>query len=204
MTAYSSGKEEHMLNIVLVLIVLAGGGLLFLSGVRTWHAQSRLVKWAVTPLVVMSASAVCFAGVLMLAGLSKMHARSAPAPDLMAASTPQQIHHGEAIANSFCAGCHSPNGTLTGGFDVGKDLPAPIGTFMSSNLTPAGQLRHWSDGQIFRAIRNGVDADGRWLVIMSYTNAGKLSDDDTRAVIAYLRSLPQGCCRPGSRSLAAW
>jgi hypothetical protein len=28
------------------------------------------------------------------------------------------------------------------------------------------------------------------LIIMSYTNAGKLSDDDTRAVIAYLRSLP--------------
>jgi mono/diheme cytochrome c family protein len=61
---------------------------------------------------------------------------------------------------------------------------------VSSNLTSVGRLPQWSDGEIFRAIRNGVDADGRWLVLMSYTNAGKLSDDDTRAVIAYLRSLP--------------
>jgi mono/diheme cytochrome c family protein len=51
-------------------------------------------------------------------------------------------------------------------------------------------LRHWSDGEIFRAIRNGIDADGHWLVIMSYTNAGKLSDEDTEAIIAYLRSQP--------------
>jgi mono/diheme cytochrome c family protein len=58
------------------------------------------------------------------------------------------------------------------------------------NLTPAGRLRHWSDGAIFRAIRNGVDADGRWLTIMSYTNAGRLSDDDIQALIAYLRSRP--------------
>jgi hypothetical protein len=60
---------------------------------------------------------------------------------------------------------------------------------VASNLTPAGPLQHWSDGEIFRAIRNGVDADGRWLTIMSYTNAGRLSDDDTLGVIVYIRSL---------------
>jgi Cytochrome C oxidase, cbb3-type, subunit III len=61
---------------------------------------------------------------------------------------------------------------------------------VSSNLTPAGRLKNWSDGEIFRAIRNGVDANGRWLTLMSYTNAGSLSDDDTLAVIAYIRSVP--------------
>jgi cytochrome c553 len=63
---------------------------------------------------------------------------------------------------------------------------------VSANLTPTGRLRLWSDGEIFRAIRNGVDADGRWLVIMSYTNAGKLSDDDIKALIAYIRTRPAG------------
>jgi len=57
--------------------------------------------------------------------------------------------------------------------DVGEDFPIPIGSFVSSNLTPAGRLKRWSDGQIFRAIRNGVDANGRWLTLMSYTNAGR-------------------------------
>jgi mono/diheme cytochrome c family protein len=61
---------------------------------------------------------------------------------------------------------------------------------VASNLTPAGPLKHWSDGEIFRAIRNGVDADGRWLTVMSHTTAGRLSDDDTQAVIAYIRSVP--------------
>ena len=42
-------------------------------------------------------------------------------------------------------------GTLTGGLNFGKDFPVPIGSFVSSNLTPAGQLSHWSDGDIFRA-----------------------------------------------------
>ena len=74
--------------------------------------------------------------------------------------------------------------------DIGEHFPFPVGSFVSSNLTPAGRLKHWSDGEIFRAIRNGVDANGRWLIVMSYTNAGKLSDDDTQALIAYIRSQP--------------
>jgi hypothetical protein len=87
-------------------------------------------------------------------------------------------------------GCHSPTGTFTGGTDIGKHLPVYLGAFISPNLTPAGPLKQWSDGQIFRAIRNGVDAEGRRLMIMSLTNAGNLSDDDIRALIAYIRRLP--------------
>ncbi|WP_245474934.1 c-type cytochrome [Bradyrhizobium sp. Leo121] len=66
-----------------------------------------------------------------------------------------------------------------------------LGAFISCNLTPAGPLKKWSDGQIFRAIRNGIDAEGRRLMIMtSRTNAGNLSDEDIRALIAYIRRLP--------------
>jgi len=79
---------------------------------------------------------------------------------------------------------------LSGGVDIGKEFPITVGSFVSSNLTPAGQLSRWSNGEIFRAIRNGIDADGHWLTIMSYTNAGKLSDDDIQSLIAYLRSQP--------------
>jgi mono/diheme cytochrome c family protein len=125
----------------------------------------------------------------MLVGLIKLHARSAPASELKVAGRPEQIVRGRAISDGFCSGCHSKTATLTGGLDVAEDLPVSIGSFVASNLTPAGQLSRWSDGDIFRAIRNGVDKDGHWLIIMSYTNAGKLSDDDTMAVIAYLRSL---------------
>jgi mono/diheme cytochrome c family protein len=126
----------------------------------------------------------------MIVGLFKLHARSVPALDVKVAGTAEQVQRGHAISNGFCSGCHSTTGTLTGGLNMGEDFPIPIGSFVAFNLSPAGQLNHWSDGDIFRAIRNGVDRDGNWLIIMSYTNAGKLSDDDIRAVIAYIRILP--------------
>jgi cytochrome c553 len=157
-TAYSSTKEEDMLNIVLVLLVLVVGLSLFCVGLLTWRAQRRLIKWAVTPLVALSASALCIAGILMLSGLSKMQARAAPAPELMAGNAPAQVHRGEAIVKSFCARCHAPNGTLTGGFDVGKDLSAPIGTFIFSNLTPAG---HWAIGRTARSFAQSATASMR-------------------------------------------
>lgn len=111
--------------------------------------------------------------------------RGAPVPDLKVEATPERIARGKAFVDGFCSACHSTTGTLTGGLDIGEDFPIPIGSFVSSNLTPAGRLKHWSDGEIFCAIRNGVDAHGRWLTLMSYTNAGSLSDDDTLAVIAW-------------------
>jgi mono/diheme cytochrome c family protein len=175
------------------------GGLVILVGVATslawlgvwaWEIENRFFKGAGAGLAGLLAAAFSVAGVLAVVGLVKMHSRSAPIPDIKVIGTQEQIQRGQAIADSFCSGCHSKTDPLTGGFDVGGELPIPIGSFVSSNLTPAGQLGHWSDGQIFRAIRNGVDAEGRWLTIMSYTNAGRLSDDDIAALIAYLRRQP--------------
>src|ERR1700761_6441469 len=171
-----------------MLIILAA--LLVWSSRRAWRAKNGFVKWGGTGLAaLLSAAAVLVSGI-MLIGLYDVHARSAPALDLKVAGTPEQIARGRAISDGFCSACHSKTGTLTGGLNLGEDFPVPIGSFVSSNLTPAGQLSHWSDGDIFRAIRNGIDRDGRWLVIMSYTNAGRLSDDDTKALIAYIRSVP--------------
>jgi cytochrome c553 len=126
----------------------------------------------------------------MTAGLYRLNTRTAPVPDLKIAGTAEQIQRGHEIADGFCAACHSKTGTLTGGFDIGEKFPIHIGSFVSSNLTPAGPLSRWTDGEIFRAIRNGVDANGRWLFVMSRTNAGNLGDDDIQALIAYIRSTP--------------
>ncbi|WP_407168636.1 c-type cytochrome [Bradyrhizobium sp. ORS 111] len=119
--------------------------------------------------------------------LWRLHARSAPPVTLNVIGTTAQIQRGREISNGFCSGCHSTKGTLTGGLNLAVNFPVRFGSLIASNLTPAGALGRWSDGDVFR---NGVDPDGRWLIMMSYTNAGKLSDADTAAVIAYLRSLP--------------
>jgi hypothetical protein len=157
---------------------------------RAWRAKNNFLKWGGAGLAALLSAATTLVSVITIVGLFKVHARSAPALDLKIAGTPEQIQRGQAISDGFRSGCHSTTGILTGGLKLGEDFPIPIGSFVASNLSPAGQLSRWSDGDIFRAIRNGVDRDRRWLIIMSYTNAGKLSDDDTQTVIAYIRSLP--------------
>jgi mono/diheme cytochrome c family protein len=179
-----------MLNIVVRLVLIVAAALFFWASFRAWRAENRLVKWAGAGAAALLGTAASLLMVLTVAGLFKLHARTAQVPDLKVVGTPERVVRGQAIASSFCDGCHSKTGPLTGGLDIGKELPVPIGSFVSSNLTPAGDLSRWSDGEIFRAIRNAIDADGRWLVIMSYTSAGNLSDDDIKALIAYIRSRP--------------
>jgi mono/diheme cytochrome c family protein len=178
-----------MLELFDVAAVVAAAAMLVWLGLCAWRTKNRLIKWGGAGLTALASVAAILISMISVTGLFKLHARSAAAPELQVAGTPEQVRRGKAIADSFCSGCHSSTGDLTGGLDIGGHFPVPIGSFITANLTPAGQLSHWSDGDIFRAIRNSVDRDGRWLIVMSLTNASKLSDDDTRAVIAYLRSL---------------
>jgi mono/diheme cytochrome c family protein len=178
------------MNIVLSLAALAAAAILLVwSGFRAWRIGNRLLKWSGVALAAVLAVAISSVSAMTTAGMIKQQARRAPVPDLTVVVTPERIARGKSISDSFCSGCHSKTGDLTGGREIGDEFPIPIGSFTSSNLTPAGALKHWSDGEIFRAIRNGIGADGRWLTVMSATNAGRLSDEDTIAVIAYLRSL---------------
>jgi mono/diheme cytochrome c family protein len=179
-----------MANILGLATMLAAATSLVWSGVRAWRIKNRVVKWGGMGLAAVLAVAVSFVAVLTIVGTVKQRARGAPVPELEVEATPERIARGKAVVDGFCSACHSRTGTLTGGIDAGEHFPIRVGSFVSSNLTPAGRLQHWSDGEIFRAIRNGIGADGRWLTLMSYTNAGRLSDDDTHAVIAYIRSLP--------------
>jgi cytochrome c553 len=73
---------------------------------------------------------------------------------------------------------------------VAKFAAPPIGTLYAPNLTPSGNIKDWSDGEVIRAIREGVHKNGRSLLIMPSDNFRNLSDDDVQAVVAYLRSQP--------------
>ena len=179
-----------MFDILNLAVPIIGAALFVWLGFRAWRSKNRLLKWGGAGAAGVAAVLVSGIVVFMSFGLIKLGTRTAAVPELTVVGTANQVHRGKAIADGFCGACHSKTGTLTGGRDVGKDFPIPIGSFVSSNLTPVGQLSHWSDGEIFRAIRNGIDAKGHWLIVMSLTNAGKLSDDDILALIAYIRSQP--------------
>src|SRR5262249_15469022 len=168
---FERGTMCAMAEILGLATMLAAATSLAWSGVRAWRIKNRLVKWCGMGLAAVLTVAVSFVAVLTIVGTVKQHARSAPVPHLDVETTPERIARGKAVVDGFCSACHSPTGTLTGGLDIGEHFPLRVGSFVSANLTPAGRLQRWSDGEIFRAIRNSVDTDGRWLPLMSYTNA---------------------------------
>lgn len=170
----------------LALMAAAGFALVWLA-VRIFRTRRTVVKWVGGVAVSLIAAVVCVVCVMVGAGLYRTKSHGAPVPHIEITGTSEQVARGKGIANGFCSACHEL--TLSGGEDIGKHFPVPLGSLIAGNLTPTG-LKNWSDGQIFRAIRNGIDANGNWLMMMSLIRASHLSDDDTKALIAYMRSLP--------------
>lgn len=124
------------------------------------------------------------------------------APDIHVESTPENIAHGEYLANhvAACVDCHSSRdwsrfsgpmleGTLgQGGEFFGRQMGFP-GDFYSKNLTST-HLGDWTDGEIFRAITTGVSKDGKALFpVMPYLYYGQMDRQDIMDIIAYLRTI---------------
>jgi mono/diheme cytochrome c family protein len=145
---------------------------------------------------------IAVAGVLLYMTLSKPAQH--PASTEVVEITPARVQRGEYLARNVaaCFACHSQpdwtryagpaTGPLGAGGDClkGKGIPGAICT---PNITPDKEtgIGAWTDGEILRALREGVDRDGNALFpLMPYEEYGKMSDEDARAVIAYLRSLP--------------
>lgn len=177
---------------VLVLVVLVV--LLGWLATRAWGAKNAIVKWLGVVLAGLLTLIFALVTVVGLIGFYKLNARHAnPVADVRVAGTPEQIARGEKFAN-FCAGCHST--TLKPPLDGGQENflsegpPLVSATLYPTNLTPGGPLKDWSDGEIIRAIREGVDQDGRALIIMPSEVFHNMSDDDVQALVAYLRSQP--------------
>jgi mono/diheme cytochrome c family protein len=180
-------------NILLWLVIVAVSVLFGWLVWRAWHARNAIVKWGGIVLSGLLTLVFAAVSVVTLVGLVNIYApKNIPVPDVTIAGTPEQIQRGEHLANAFCVECHSTNRQLplSGGRDLGTDFPIPLGSFVPSNLTPGGELKGWSDGEIMRVLRSGVDDNGRKLMFMSLVNVRYMSDDDLKSMIAYLRSQP--------------
>ena len=95
----------------------------------------------------------------------------APEPGVNAA-------YGEYLATT-CKFCH--------GADLaGRDAPGA-----GLNLTPGGNLGHWTESGFIQAIRIGVTPDGEELnqELMPWDKIAGMSDDELKAIWLYLRTL---------------
>jgi len=177
------------LLVLLALVVLFGW-----LAKRAWGSKHKVLKWPALVLSGLLTLACVLLFVVALIGTIRLYApASNPVASVKVAGSADQIARGARFA-TYCAGCHSTAGKppLDGGKDdfiSGEGTP-PVGSVYAPNLTPAGEIKDWSDGEIVRAIREGVHKSGRPLVIMPSETFRNLSDADVQAVVAYLRSQP--------------
>jgi mono/diheme cytochrome c family protein len=177
------------LLVLLVLVVLFGW-----LAKRAWGSKSAIVKWPGVILTGLLTLVFLLVFVLALMGTLKLYAPGgSAAASVKVAGTPEQLARGAKLAG-ICVGCHStaakfPLDGSKDDFLVGPDTP-PIGSIYPPNLTPAGEIKDWTDGEIIRAIREGIHKNGRALVIMPSEDFHSFSDADVQALVAYLRSQP--------------
>jgi hypothetical protein len=134
-----------------------------------------------------------------------LHPKSRDAPNVKAPATPEAIARGEYLANHVlgCTLCHSPiderkpgDEVVAGKLFAGRVFPTspefPL-KLVGPNISPDKEtgIGAWTDGEILRAMREGVDRHGKTLFpMMPYPRLRRLPDDDALAVVAYLRSVP--------------
>jgi mono/diheme cytochrome c family protein len=127
-----------------------------------------------------------------------------PASTARIEATPARLARGKYLVHHVadCLGCHSdhiasygfpikPGTEGQGGLEFNEGTGFP-GVLRAQNITPDPEtgLGKWSDGEILRAMREGVDRDGNALFpMMPYVHLREMSDEDAQAIVAYLRTL---------------
>ena len=125
----------------------------------------------------------------------KEHSGKAPAD-------PKVIERGKYVANlGGCAACHTPMGPtgpdmsklFGGGLEMEEKLPdGSTFKWRTPNITNHDTgIGKWSDDQVIAAIREGALPDGRKVgPPMAVAFYNRITDDDAKALVAYLRSVP--------------
>jgi mono/diheme cytochrome c family protein len=138
--------------------------------------------------------AACGYGYLMLA-----FPKVPPAPTVKFDTSPERLARGEYLAEHVvgCSTCHTQRDWTKFSGPAKRELMGaggepfnlgPAGLLYSTNITPAA-IGSWTDGELLRAVTQGVSKDGTPLFpLMPYPHFGAMSEDDVHAVLAYVRS----------------
>ena len=130
------------------------------------------------------------------------------AASVPAASEPDTtlVARGEYVARlGDCVACHTSEKGLS--MAGGRVLVTPFGKVFSTNITPDKQtgIGQYSFEQFDRAMRRGEAADGRNLYpAMPYPSYAKVSEDDMRALYAYLQRGVKSVNHPNKPADMRW
>src|SRR5438105_8749795 len=103
---------------------------------------------------------------------------------------PELVQRGGQLAGiGNCNVCHTAPGGKS--FAGGVGVPTPFGTIYSTNITPDPEtgIGRWSQAAFSRAMREGLDREGRHLYpAFPYDHYTLTTDADLKALYAFLMS----------------
>lgn len=149
--------------------------------------SNRLLTWATIAagvLIGLAGIAATYVYVASSAVVGRTYDLSAKPLTL---SKPVDVARGAHLARVLgCISCHGES--LQGGERQGE--AARFVKVYATNLTRLAE--RYTDADFARAIRQGVKSDGTTVRFMPSASFSRMSDDDTAALIAYIRSKPVG------------
>lgn len=167
----------------------------------------RFLKWTLV-LVVVLATGAFLAFLYFIPPFSFMKPEDFIQPEAAAAPTVDHIadpkarafaqHGREIVMRTGCIGCHMTPGPQGPQWDMylaggAKFITPKDGMVVSRNLTPDPEtgLAKRTDEEILRVLRTGVFHTGRLINhrAMPWTEFSNWTEEDRRAVVAYLRNL---------------
>jgi len=112
-----------------------------------------------------------------------------PSSNLTLPTDEASLEFGQHRAEVLCAGCHGADlSGINNWFSAG-----PLGTIDSANLTSGegGFGREATSVEDYvRAIRHGIDPEGKPIFMPAVVSTAHLSNEDLAAIIAYVQSVP--------------
>jgi len=148
----------------------------------------KIFKWIGVVLGSLIVIAVVLVGVLYATANSRLTKKYDVQPKSLTIPADQvAIEQGKKWATVLCADCHGEDYS-------GKPLvdDKTVGFVPAPNLTAGegGAGSEFTDQDWVRALRNGVDPEGRALIGMPSMNFYYLNDQDLAAIIAYVKTVP--------------
>ncbi len=164
------------------------------------HATIPRVNPTLQRIVLFVSTLVLLAVVAFVLMYYVIHPKLRDAPAVQAPTTEEAVARGQYLGRVLgCVACHSPLREGPGEFPrpdrlmAGREFDSRAGfpgVLRAPNLTPHA-LGAWTDGEILRAIREGISRDDAAIFpAMPYRAFAALPDADALAIVAWLRTLP--------------
>ncbi|MCZ2122049.1 MAG: cytochrome c [Anaerolineales bacterium] len=151
--------------------------------------MKKILKWIGIALGLLVVLALIVGVSLFTVGKSHVNkVYTAESSNLTLPTDAASVEYGKHRAETLCQGCHGPD---LSGVDSWFNAP-PIGLISSPNLTSgAGGIgASFTTEDYVRAIRHGIDPQGKAIFMPAVPSTSQLSDEDLASIIAYLKTIP--------------